>query len=78
MNSPVTANGVPAVRPGPTALASDAARPQGPGRVIAEIRQRAGLPRLRRLFYADTNSTFEQAGRAVRQLMPWLQADRPD
>ncbi len=52
-------------------------------RVLDEIRSgefarewlaecRAGRPCFDRLFAEDANSDFEKAGRAVRQLMPWL------
>ena len=37
---------------------------------IAECR--AGKPRMNQLHAQDAGSNFEQAGRAVRQLMPWL------
>jgi len=41
---------------------------------IAE--HRSGMARFRALHEADANSAFEQAGRAVRELMPWLSGDR--
>ncbi len=40
---------------------------------IAEAK--AGLPRFKSLHEADANSQIEQAGQAVRRLMPWLSAD---
>jgi len=41
---------------------------------ISEIR--SGGAKLRALHEADIDSPFEQAGSAVRALMPWLQSDR--
>ncbi len=63
-------------------LITDATRAEM-GRILEEIRSgafarewiaehRAGGARFKRLHDADVDSTYEQAGRAVRSLMPWL------